>query len=42
MNVYHKASTEDIRAALGVVSKLLGSDLLPATPKQDESEETAA
>jgi len=48
MNVYDKASAEDIRAGLRVVSKkLLGSDLLPrdllpATPKQGESDESAA
>jgi len=48
MNVYDKASAEDIRAGLKVVSKkLLGSDLLPkhllpATPKPGESDEDAA
>jgi site-specific recombinase XerD len=48
MNIYDKASAEDIRAVLRVVSKkLLGSDLLPkdllpATPKQDERSESAA
>jgi integrase len=48
MNVYDKASAEDIRAGLRVVSKkLLGSDLLPkdllpATPKQPEADESAA
>jgi integrase len=48
MNVYDKASAEDIRAGLRVVSKkLLGSDLLPkdllpATPKQSERDESAA
>jgi hypothetical protein len=48
MNVYDKASAEDIRAGLRVVSKkLLGSDLLPtdllpSTPKQPEGSESAA
>jgi hypothetical protein len=48
MNVYDKASAEDIRAGLRVVSKkLLGSgllpkDLLPTTPKHGESDESAA
>jgi len=48
MNVYDKASAEDIRAGLRVVSKkLLGSDLLPkdllpVTPKQPEGSESAA
>jgi site-specific recombinase XerD len=48
MNVYDKASVEDIRAGLRVASKkLLGSDLLPkdllpATPKQPEGSESAA
>jgi len=48
MNVYDKSSPEDIRAGLRVASKkLLGSDLLPkdllpATPKQGESDESAA
>lgn len=48
MNVYDKASGEDIRAGLKVVSqKLLGSnllakDLLPATPKQSVGNESAA
>jgi len=37
MNVYDKASVEDIRAGLRVASKkLLGGDLLPTTPKQPE------
>jgi hypothetical protein len=48
MNVYDKASAEDIRAGLRVVSqKLLGSDLLPkdllpATPKPGKGSESAA
>jgi integrase len=48
MNVYDKASTEDVRAGLRVVSKkLLGSDLLPkdllpATPKPNKGSESAA
>lgn len=48
MNVYDKASVEDIRAGLKVVSqKLFGSDLLPknllpTTPKADEDGESAA
>ena len=48
MNVYDKASAEDIRAGLRVVSKkLLGSDLLPkdllpTTPKQSERDDSAA
>jgi hypothetical protein len=43
MNVYDKASAEDIRAGLRVVSKkLLGSDLLPVTPKQADGSESAA
>ncbi len=48
MNVYDKASEEDIRAGLRVASrKLLGSDLLPkdllpAAAKQGETDETAA
>jgi len=48
MNVYDKASPEDIRAGLKVMSqKLLGSDLLPknllpAAPKPNEGGEDAA
>ncbi len=48
MNVYDKASAEDIRAGLRVASeKLLGrdllpNDLLPTTPKQPEEGESAA
>jgi len=48
MNVYDKASTEDIRAGLRVASKnLLGSDLLPkdllpTAQKQSERDESAA
>jgi integrase len=48
MNVHDKASAEDIRAGLRVVSKkLLGSDLLPndllpTTPKHPEGSESAA
>jgi len=48
MNVYDKASAEDIHAGLRVASKkLLGRDLLPkgllpATPKQGERSESAA
>jgi hypothetical protein len=48
VNVYDKASTEDIRAGLKVVSqKLLGSDLLPndllpTAQKQPEDGESAA
>ena len=48
MNVYDKASAEDIRAGLRVASKkLLGSDLLPkdllpTVPKQPEASESAA
>ncbi len=46
MNVYDKASAEDIRAGLRV-KKLLGSDLLPkdllpSTPKQADGGESAA
>jgi integrase len=37
MNVYDRASEEDIRAVLRVVSKhLLPSDLLPTAPKHPE------
>jgi len=48
MNVYDKASPEDIREGLRVVTKkLLGSDLLPkdllpATPKRPEGSDSAA
>jgi hypothetical protein len=48
MNVYDKASAEDIRAGLKVVTKkllrsdLLPKDLLPAAPKQAEAIESAA
>jgi hypothetical protein len=48
MNVYDKASAEDIRAGLRVASKnLLGSDLLPkdllpTAQKQSETDESAA
>ena len=48
MNVYDKASAEDIRAGLRVASKkllgrdLLPNDLLPTTPKQPEEGESAA
>ena len=48
MNVYDKASAEDIRSGLRIVSnKLLGSDLLPSdllpsTPKPSEGDEDAA
>jgi hypothetical protein len=48
MNVYDKASAEDIREGLRVVSKkLLGSDLLPkdllpATQNQSDTGESAA
>jgi len=48
MNVYDKASAEDIRAGLKVASKnllggdLLPKDLLPSTPKQAEGSEGAA
>src|SRR5579862_1223885 len=48
MNVYDKASVEDIRAGLSVASKnLLGSDLLPkdllpTAQKQSERDESAA
>ncbi len=48
MNLYDKASAEDIRAGLRVASKkllggdLLPKDLLPATPKQPETDESAA
>jgi integrase len=48
MNVYDKASAEDIRAGLRVVSKkLLGSDLLrkdllPTAPEESEGGESAA
>lgn len=47
MNVYDKASTEDIRAGLRVISnKLLSSNLLPknllpATPEQPDGNEGA-
>ena len=48
MNVYDKASDEDIRAGLKVASRkllrsdLLPKDLLPSTPKQSEGSESAA
>jgi len=48
MNVYDKASAEDIRAGLRVVSKkllgndLLPKDLLPTTPKESGAGESAA
>jgi len=48
MNVYDKATPEDIRAGLKVMSqKLMGSDLLPkdllpATTEEPEGDESAA
>jgi hypothetical protein len=43
MNVYDKASAEDIRDGLRVVTKaLLSSNLLPTAPKQPDGSKSAA